>query len=53
MVTDLAVIEIKGEKGNKEGLLLKEAVSGWTKEEVLTLTGIDMEIASDFKVYQL
>ena len=53
VVTDLAVIEVKGEKGNKEGLLLKEVAPGWTKEEVLTLTGIDMEIASDFQVYQL
>ena len=53
IVTDLAVIEVKGEKGKKEGLLLKEAAPGWEIEEVLTLTGVDMEIASDFQVYQL
>jgi acetate CoA/acetoacetate CoA-transferase beta subunit len=53
IVTDLAVIEVKGEKGKKEGLLLREAAPGWEIEEVLTLTGVDMEIASDFQVYQL
>ncbi|MFC1920340.1 CoA-transferase, partial [Chloroflexota bacterium] len=53
IVTDLAVIEVKGEKGRKEGLLLKEVAPGWTIEEVTTLTGFEMEVAPDFQVYQL
>ena len=53
VVTDMAVIEVKGDKGKKEGLLLKEVAPGWEIEEVLTLTGFDIEIASDFQVYQL
>jgi len=53
VVTDLAVIEVKGPKGNKEGMLLKEVAPGWTAEEVLLLTGVNMQIAPDIHVYQL
>ncbi len=53
IVTDLAVIEVKGEKGKKEGLVLKEVAPGWTIDEVKTLTGVPMDIAPDFQVYQL
>jgi len=53
IVTDLAVIEVKGEKGKKEGLVLKEVAPGWTIDEVKTLTGVPMEIPPDFQVYQL
>jgi acetate CoA/acetoacetate CoA-transferase beta subunit len=53
VVTDLAVIEVKGEKGEKEGLVLKETAPGWTIDEVKLLTGVEMEVAPDFKEYQL
>jgi acetate CoA/acetoacetate CoA-transferase beta subunit len=53
IVTDLAVIEVKGEKGKKEGLVLKETAPGWTIDEVKLLTGVEMEVAPDFKEYQL
>ncbi len=53
IVTDLAVIEVKGQKGKKEGLVLKEVAPGWTVDEVKLLTGVEMEIAPDFKEYQL
>jgi len=53
IATDLAVIEVKGEKGRKEGLVLKEAAPGWTAEDIVTITGVPMEIADDFLVYQL
>ena len=53
IVTDLAVIEVKGEKGKKEGLVLKETAPGWTADEVKLLTGVAMETAADFKEYQL
>ena len=53
IVTDLAVIEVKGPKGKKEGLILKEVAPGWTVEEIRTLTGVEMEVAPDFQVYRL
>jgi len=53
IVTDLAVIEVKGPKGKKEGLVLKEIAPGWTAEEVQALTDAKLEIAPDLKVYEL
>jgi acetate CoA/acetoacetate CoA-transferase beta subunit len=53
IVTDLAVIEVKGEKGKKEGLVLREVAPGWTADEVRELTDADFEIAPDLKVYEL
>jgi 3-oxoacid CoA-transferase B subunit len=53
IVTDLAVMEVKGPKGKKEGLVLKEAAPGWTADEIKTVTGVEMEIAPGFQVYQL
>ena len=53
IVTDLAVIEVKGPKGKKEGLVLKEVAPSWTVEEIKTLTGVRMEVAPDFQVYRL
>ncbi len=53
IVTDLAVIEVKGEKGKKEGLVLKEVAPGWTTDEVQILTEASLEVAQDVKVYEL
>src|SRR5512145_893597 len=38
VITDLAVIEIQGPKGKKEGMVLKEVAPGWTAAEVQTIT---------------
>jgi len=51
--TDLAVIQVIGPKGRKEGLLLKEIAPGWTAEEVQALTEPRLVIASDLKEIQL
>ena len=53
IVTDLAVIEVKGSKGKKEGLVLREAAPGWTADEVQHLTGAELETAPDLKEYEL
>lgn len=53
IVTDLAVIEVKGEKGEKEGLILREVAPGWTAEEVRMLTDAEITIDSDIRVYEL
>jgi len=53
IVTDLAVIEVKGPKGKKEGLVLREVAPGWTAEEVQALTDAKLKIASDLKTYEL
>lgn len=53
VVTDLAVIKVKGEKGKKEGMLLKEVAPGWTTDEVIILTDATLEIAPDLTVYEL
>jgi 3-oxoacid CoA-transferase B subunit len=53
VITDLAVVEIPGPKGNKEGMVLKEIAPGWTAEEVQTLTEASLKIDADVKVYSL
>jgi 3-oxoacid CoA-transferase subunit B len=54
IITDLAVIEVPGPKGKKEGrLILKEFAPGWTVEEVQALTEPKLEIAPDLKEYSL
>jgi len=53
VVTDLAVIEVVGPKGNKEGMVLKEYAPGWTVEEVQALTEARLKIAPDVKVIEL
>ncbi len=53
VITDLAVIEIIGPKGNKEGMLLKEYAPGWKVEEIQIITEAPMRIASDVKVMEL
>lgn len=53
IVTDLAVIDVTGDKGNKEGLVLREGAPGWTADEVQILTDAKLEMAPDLKVYEL
>ncbi len=53
IVTDLAVIKVKGEKGDKKGLLLLEIAPGWTAEEIRILTDADLEISSNLKTTEL
>lgn len=53
IVTDLAVIEVKGQKGKKEGLVLKEVAPGWTADEIQILTGAKLETTQTLKVYEL
>ncbi len=53
VITDLAVFEIIGPKGNKEGMVLKEYAPGWTVEEIQHLTDAQIKIAPDVKVIEL
>ena len=53
VITDLAVLEVKGPKGRKEGLVLKEIAPGWTVEELRAVTGGSFELSSDLQVYSL
>jgi acetate CoA/acetoacetate CoA-transferase beta subunit len=53
IVTDLAVIEVKGKKGRKEGLVLKEVAPGWTADEVQILTDAKLERIKNVKIYEL
>ena len=53
VITDLAVIEIPGPKGKKEGMVLKEVAPGWTAAEVQALTDATMRVDPDVKVYSL
>ena len=51
--TDLAVIQVVGPKGRKEGLLLKEIAPGWTVEEIQALTEPKLMVAPDLKEIEL
>ena len=53
IVTDLAVIEVKGQKGRKDGLLLREVAPGWTADEIQYLTEANLGIPPDIKTYAL
>lgn len=54
IVTDIAVIEVPGPKGQKEGrLVLKEVAPGWTPEEVQALTEPTLIVADDLREIQL
>jgi 3-oxoacid CoA-transferase B subunit len=53
IISDLAVFEIRGPKGAKEGLFLKELAHGWTVEELRTITEAHFEVAPDLKEYEL
>jgi len=53
IVTDVAVIEVSGPKGNKEGLILKEVAPGWSVEEVQEITEPKLIVAKDIKEIEL
>ena len=53
VITDLAVFEVKGPKGAKEGLVLKEIAPGWTVDELRVITEAHFEVSPDLKVYEL
>jgi len=53
IVTDVAVIEVSGPKGQKEGLVLKEVAPGWSAEEVQDITEARLIVAEDLKDIQL
>ena len=53
VITDLAVIEIPGPKGKKEGMVLKEVAPGWTAAEVRAITEASFDVSPELKVYQL
>ena len=53
VITDLAVFDIRGPKGAKEGLFLKELAHGWTVDELRVITEGRFEVAADFKEYTL
>ncbi len=53
VVTDLAVIEVVGPKGSKEGMVLKEYAPGWTVEEIEAVTDARLKIAPDVRVIEL
>jgi len=53
IITDLAVFEVRGPKGAKEGLFLKELAHGWTVDELRIVTEGSFEVASDLQEYQL
>jgi len=54
IVTDVAVIEVPGPKGQKEGrLILKEVAPGWTTEEVQAITEPKLIVAEDLKEMEL
>jgi 3-oxoacid CoA-transferase B subunit len=53
IVTDVAVIEVSGPKGNKKGLILKEVAPGWTAEEVQEITEPKLILAENLKEIEL
>jgi 3-oxoacid CoA-transferase subunit B len=53
VITDLAVVEIRGPKGKKEGMILKEIAPGWTVEEVQALTEATLKVDPNVSVYSL
>jgi 3-oxoacid CoA-transferase B subunit len=53
IITDLAVFEVRGPKGAKQGLFLKELSHGWTVDELRVITEGSFEVAADLKEYQL
>ena len=51
--TDLAVIEVVGPKGHKEGLLLREIAPGWTVDEIQAFTEPRLMVAPNLKEIEL
>jgi acyl CoA:acetate/3-ketoacid CoA transferase beta subunit len=53
VITDVALMDVKGPKGKKEGLVLKELAPGWTVDELRVITEARFEVSPDLKVYEL
>ena len=53
IITDLAVLEVKGPKRQKQGLVLKEIAPGWTVDELKVVTDANFEVSPELKVYEL
>jgi 3-oxoacid CoA-transferase B subunit len=53
VITDLAVLEVRGPKGKKEGLVLTEIAPGWTLDELKVVTDGHFEVSPDLKAYEL
>jgi 3-oxoacid CoA-transferase B subunit len=53
VITDLAVLDVKGPKGHKEGLVLKEIAPGWSVDELKVITDAKFEVSPELRVYEL
>ncbi len=53
IITDLAVLDVVGPKGKKDGLVLKEIAPGWSPEELKVITEGRFTVSPDLKVYEL
>jgi 3-oxoacid CoA-transferase B subunit len=53
IITDLAVFDVEGPKGNKKGLVLREVAPGWTVDELRGVTEAAFELSPGLKTYEL
>lgn len=53
VITDLAVFDVEGPKGNKKGLVLREIAPGWNVDELRAVTEGEFEVSPELKVYEL
>jgi 3-oxoacid CoA-transferase B subunit len=53
IITDLAVFNVEGPKGNKKGLVLTEVAPHWTVDELRSVTEAEFEVSPALKVYEL
>jgi 3-oxoacid CoA-transferase B subunit len=53
IITDLAVFNVEGPKGNKRGLVLTEIAPDWTVDELRSVTEGEFEVSPSLKVYEL
>ena len=53
VITDLAVLEVVGPKGKKEGMVLREMAPGWSPEELRVITDGRFVESPDLSVYEL
>lgn len=53
IITDLAVFDVEGPKGNKKGLVLKEIAPGWSVDELEMLTEGRFVVSPNMQTYSL
>jgi acyl CoA:acetate/3-ketoacid CoA transferase beta subunit len=53
IITDLAVFDVVGPKGSKEGLVLREMAPKWTVEELQAVTEADFTVPPQLQQYSL